>query len=507
MTDNRTSTSVSRKRRASLLPALLTALLAFTSANAQDTSPSSLVVAVTAIGNTLDSAVANFTNVTVAMDHVYDRIISFDENFEFVPGVAESWEFTDPTTFKLTLGDGFVFHNGAALTPEDVVYSVERLRDVPRLASLMANIASTEVTGDREVTVTLAEQNSSTIRSLMAEAHVFNEAYSTAAGTDPANQPVGTGPYLVTSFVPGGTLELEAWDDYPFGPAAIKQISFKGIEENANRYIAVETGEAQFATISFQDLARAESNDRLEVVQQKTTNTAFISMNTLKPPFDNTNVRRAMAYATDREGLAVIQGGSTVIDSMTPDMFVTYVASPELPQFDLEQARQLLEAEGYGPGNPLRFEAWTYGANTSVTEAYQALLSAIGVEMSIKNLEFGVFLEGMARGEYQMLTGSWNNTSGDPLSALENYWSGSYGSQNISFFTNERADELYELAKATVDEEVLKAAAREVQDIAAAEMPIIPTFSSLAIYAFDSRLTGVVTYPSALYSFRNASFE
>jgi peptide/nickel transport system substrate-binding protein len=507
MTNNRSSTPARRKRRTFLLPALLTAMLAFASANAQNAGNSSLVVAVSAIGNTLDAAVANFTNVTVAMDHVYDRIINFDENFEFIPGVAESWEFTDSTTFTLTVGEGFVFHNGAPLTPQDVVFSVERLRNVPRLASLMANIASTEVTGERQVTITLAEQNSSTIRTLMAEAHVFNEAYSTAADTDPANRPVGTGPYLVTNFVPGGALELEAWADYPPGPAALRNISFKGIEENTNRYIAVETGEAQFAVTSFQDLVRAESNSRLDVIQQKTTNTAFISMNTLKPPFDNTNVRRAMAYATDKEGLAIIQGGSAVIDSMTPDMFVTYYASPELPRFDLEKARQLLEAEGYGPANPLRFETWTYGANTSVAETYQALLSAIGVEMSIKNLEFGVFLEGMARGEYQMLSGSWNNTSGDPLSALENYWSGSYGSRNISFFANERADELYELAKATVDEEVLKAAAREVQDIAAAEMPIIPTFSSLAIYAFDSRLTGVVTYPSALYSFRNASFE
>src|SRR5690606_9268931 len=259
--------------------------------------------------------------------------------------------------------------------------------------------------------------------------------------------------------------------------------------------------------ISYHDLARAESNQRLNVIQQRTTNTAFISMNTQKAPFDNTNVRLAMAYATDKEGLAIVQGGSTVIDSMTPSMFSTYYASEHLPTFDLEHARQLLEAEGYGPSNPLRFEMWTYGANTSVAETYQALLSAIGVEMSIRNLEFGVFLAGMARGEYQMLSGSWNNVTGDPMSALENYWSGSFGSRNISFFENERVDELYALAKATIDEDELLAAAREVQDIAAAQMPIIPTFTTIANYALDGRLVGVETFPSALYSFRNARFE
>lgn len=496
-----------RRRPTFALPALFAVLLAFTSATAQNATPTELVVAVTAIGNTLDPAVANFANTTTAMGHVYDRIIGIDANFEFAPAVATSWEFVDATTFKLTVGDGFVFHNGVPLTVQDVVFSIERLRDVPRLASVMNNIASTEVTGESEVTIKLVAPTSSTIRALMAAAHVLNEAYSKTPGVDFANKPIGTGPYVVSNFVPGDRLELTAWADYPFAAPAIPRIVFRTIPEDANRYIAAETGEAQFAAITYHDLARAESNPRLNVIQQKTTNTAFISMNTQKAPFDNTNVRLAMAYATDKEGLAVVQGGSTVIYSMTPPMFSTYYASPNLPTFDLEKARQLLEAEGYGPSNPLRFDMWTYGGNTSVAETYQALLSAIGVEMSIKNFEFGVFLEGMARGEYQMLSGSWNNITGDPMSALENYWSGSFGSQNISFFQNARADELYELAKGTVDESVLIDAAREVQEIAAAEMPIIPTFSTLAMFAFDARLVGVETYPSSLYSFRNARFE
>lgn len=496
-----------RKAPRYLLAALLTLLFGVGAANAQGATPTELVVAVSAIGNTLDTSVANFTNTTIAMSHVYDRIINFDENFEFVPGVAASWEWVDSTTFKVTLGSGFVFHNGAPLTAEDVVYSVERLRDIPRMASVMGNIASTVATGPDEVTITLVEPNSSTIRELLADAQVLNAAYATTPGVDYANEPIGTGPYVVRNFVQGDRLELEAWADYPFGVAAIPRITFRTIAEDANRYIAAETGEAQFAVISYHDLARAQANARLNVIQQRTTNTAFISMNTQKAPFDNTNVRLAMAYATDKEGLATVQGGSTVIDSMTPTMFVTYYSAPGVPTFDLEKARQLLADEGYGPSNPLRFEMWTYGANTVVAETFQALLSAIGVEMSIRNLEFGVFLDGMARGEYQMLSGSWNNITGNPLSALENYWSGSFGSQNISFFENARADELYEIGSTTVDESVLIDAAREVQEIAAAQMPIIPTFSTLAMYAFDARLVGVETFPSALYSFRNARFE
>lgn len=467
----------------------------------------SLLVAVAAVGNTLDAAIANFTNTTIVTSHIYDRIIDLDENFDFVPSIAKSWAYVDGVTFKFTVGEGFVFHNGEALELEDVVFSIERLRSIPRCASFMRNIEAVEITGENEITIRLMEANSSTIRSLILDAQVYNKSYVESIGDAYANKPVGTGPYRVERFVPGDTIELVAWEAYPFAQPSLKKITFKTLEEDANRYISIETGEAQFAAISYHDQERAEKNKNLDVVTMKTTNTAFISMNTKKAPFDNRNVRLAMAYATDKASLAIVKGGASPINSMTPPMFSTYYVADTMPTFDLAKAKALLEAEGYSASNPLRFEAWIYGGNAAVMETYQAYLKSIGVEMSIKNLEFGVFLEGMANGQYQMLAGSWNNTSGNPLSALENYWSGSFGSSNISFFANDRCDELYDLAKATTDLTVLKAAAMEVQEIAAAEMPIIPTFSNMAIYALDKGLKGVRLYPSGLYSFRNAYFE
>lgn len=466
-----------------------------------------VIIAINSIGNTLDPAVANYTDVSTATGHIYDPIIGVDEEFNFEAAVATSWEQVDAVTFKFTVGDGFVFHNGESLAMEDVIFSIERLNEIPRLASVMENIDSVEITADKEVTINLVEPNSSTIRSLMGEARVFNKSYCESVGDAYANEPVGTGPYEVKNYVPGDKLELVAWEDYPFEQPAIKNLTFKSIEEDSSRYINLETGEAQFASISHHDLERAENNDLFNVICKETTNTAFISMNTQKAPFDNRNVRLAMAYATDKEGLATVQGGSQVIDSMTPPMFNTYYASPNLPTYDLDKARELLEEEGYDESNPLEFETWVYGGNTAIMEAFQAGLSSIGVEMEIKNLEFGVFLEGMANGEYQMLAGSWNNTTGDPLSALENYYSGSFGSQNISFFENERADELYFAALTAPDEDELIAAAHELQELAAQEMPIIPTYSTQAIFAFHKDLQGVRILGSSVFSLRNAYYE
>lgn len=70
----------------------------------------SVFVAIASIGNTLDAAFANSTNVTIATSHIYDYMIAVDEDFNFEPGVASSWEQVDNKTFKFTVGDGFVFH-------------------------------------------------------------------------------------------------------------------------------------------------------------------------------------------------------------------------------------------------------------------------------------------------------------------------------------------------------------------------------------------------------------
>ncbi len=470
-------------------------------------SRDTLFVSLKSVGNTLDMAVANATNTTIMTNHIYDYIIGVDENFNFVPGVAKEWKQIDDLTWELTIGDGFVFHNGEALKLDDVVYSIERLRNVPKRASIMENIASTEITGDKNVTIKLVKPNSSTIKSLMGAAHVYNKAYCESVGEDYANKPIGTGPYVATSFVPGDKLVLTAWKDYPFEKPFINEITFKGIEEDASRFISLETSEAQFATIHYLDYERAKGNDKINAIESQTTNIGFISMNNTKAPFDNKNIRLAMAYAVDKDSLAAVKGGARVIDSMVPSMFGSYYSSPDVPKYDLEKARQLLEAEGYNASKPLTFEAWIYGGANPVMEAYQAVLKTIGVEMSIKNLEFGVFLEGMAKGEYQMLEGSWNNVTGDPLTAIEVYSSKSFGMQNIAFYNNPRCDELYEKSVAAKDEKDINEAAKEIQQIGAENMPIIPTFSNSAFYGMDKSLKDVVFYPSNIFSFKKARFE
>jgi len=468
-------------------------------------SNNEITVILSAIGNNMDPIVANSTATSVLMYHVYDTLLSLDDSLSIIPAVAASWSIPDNLTYEFTIRDGYKFHNGDNMTIADVVYSIERLRNIPNVASIANKIQSVTADGNK-VIVKIKEPDSSFIRD-MVQIIVVNKKYCETAGDKYANEPIGSGPFKVEEYVPGDRVVLRAWQDYPFEKARIGKITFKGISEQVARYIALESGDANFADVAARDFPRAQDNKELTTLEKNTTNTGFVAMNTQKAPFNNANVRRAMAYTYNKEAFAKINLGRVPIDSMFPQMFSTYYSAPNTPTYDLEQARKLLAGEGYSASNPLKFEAWIYATSDPVLEAYQAELKKINVDMSITSLEFGVFLEKMMGGEYQMLSGSWNNTTGDDMSAMACYWSGSFGENNISFYTNKRCDELYDTVMKATDPAVIKAATREVQEIAANDMPMIPTFRSNVYYAWSNNLKGVEINTNAINSFRKAYLE
>ena len=135
-------------------------------------------------------------------------------------------------------------------------------------------------------------------------------------------------------------------------------------------------------------------------------------MNTQEPPFDNVNVRKAMAYAYNKEGYLNVKGENYhTIDSMFPMMSEYYYASDDAITFDLRRPGTAC-CRGY-ESNPLTFEIISYSNNDVVMQAYQADLKSIGVNVELVTQEFGVFLENMVGMNFQMLTGGWGDITGN----------------------------------------------------------------------------------------------
>ena len=265
----------------------------------------------------------------------------------------------DPTTIVYDLQPGVKFSNGDQLTADDVVYSIDHtfgeaaLKAGAQTATSLFSIAKVVKTGPTQVTVTLQypDPTARAYISLLAfvQSKKFAEANAKDLGT-PAAVPIGTGPYKVaTDTASGITLDRNpTWR----GPAPYAdRIAFNFIGDDRTAQLALQSGSIQAANVG--NLANIEpwkSVAGSTLYTSPSLLTYYVSMDTKQAPFDDLDVRRAIAYATDATGLAKAAFGSnaTVQQGLLPVEAISTLAGSAanasaflgtLPRHDLDLAK------------------------------------------------------------------------------------------------------------------------------------------------------------------------
>ena len=472
-------------------------------------NPVEITVALTELPNSLDPISEDYPDTLTACYHIYDRLIQFHEDNDLVPEVAKSWKQIDDVTweFDIDLGN-YKFQNGDPLTMDDIVYSFERIKDIPKQADAAALIDSVTYEGTK-LTLKFTVVDNSLLKRLLSACIIVNKAYIESGGDDAVYlNPIGTGPYKVAEFTPGTSLTIETWDGYPTAKPQIDKIVFLGIGEDSARYIALETGKAQVA-IAFskfeQDKAEANS-DITAYVKNSATIEGFV-LNCERPPFSNVNVRRAIAYAFDRAGMCALQGGR---DPLSSFLFCGYdewyYESPLMPEYDLQKAKELLAAEGYDESNPMNIELVTYSTSEPAPEMLQSALRSIGVELSLSRIEFGAYLDAEYSGSFDMLWCGLMNRGGHPFMDLDRFDVNMIGTRNISRYVDDRAMELVTMIRSETDTQKLKAYTIELNDIVARDLPMIAIYQWAERCAWNKNLSGVIVNVDMCYSFRYAKY-
>lgn len=440
--------------------------------------------------------------------HIYDRLVNFDLNTnEWLPNIAKSWKKVDDVTWTFEIDLSFKFSNGDQLTMDDVVFSFERLKAVPKQADAAGMVESVSYSG---TTLTFkASGPSITIPSRVVSAVVILNKKHVEAGGDEAIflKPIGTGPYKVTEFTPGASATIELWDGYPFERPKIDKINYKAIMENAARYVALETGAATFVGyLSAFEYNLAKENKSIEAVNVPSRRGFGIMFNCQKAPFDNVNVRRALVYALDRDGFCKLQGGGrTPIKSMVFYGYPYYVESANTPGYDPAKAKAMLAEAGFNAANPLKIELICVEPEAGI-EMYTSALADIGVELNVTILEHSVYLKREGAGEFDMAYVAQTNRAYHPISDVDRFDSKLIGSRDISRYHNDRVQEIIGQLRLTTDEQKRVALIKEFVDILGQEVPMVGVFLSPLFFAMDKRLTGVEISPIQIVNFRKATF-
>jgi peptide/nickel transport system substrate-binding protein len=376
--------------------------------------------------NTLDPNVPGSTREAFAVSlSTYDRLVSFGRkqlngkwvfDLDTITGeLAESYDVS-PDLMKITfhLRMDAKFQDGTPVTAEDVKWSLDRAVTAPVLGKAQL-LTGSLTSADQfkvidpltfEVTLPkpdkLALPNLATVYPIIINSKV---AKANATADDPwaigwlKEHTAGSGAYVVESFKPGEQVIMkrnEAWNrGSPEKSAAFRRVIVQTVPEPATRANLVERGDADI-TVDLQasDIQSLESKGTLKVISTPQYNSVtFISMNNTIPPFDNINVRRAVAYALPYDDMfkaALFGRGTPLFNATWADGKPTTSAFP-FPQpvkLDLDKAKEYLKAAGMPDGFSTTFSFNVGQASTAEPMAalVKESLAKIGIKVDIQKL-------------------------------------------------------------------------------------------------------------------------
>ena len=319
----------------------------------------------------------SFTNSF--MNNFYEGLVRFNEKVEIEPALAESWSSVSPTVWRFKLRRGVKFHNGDAMTADDVVFSWQRIQTPGSISKLnLGNVKdvrkvdafTVDVETKAPFPLLLNEMLNLTVMSrAWCEANNAKEASDLQQKKENfANRNAnGTGPFMLKSREVDVKTVLVAnptWWDKP--KHNLTEIDFTPIQSDATRTSSLLSG-ALDATVNvpLQDVARINSSGAFTVVQGPELRTIFLGMDQArdellysdvkgKNPFKDIRVRKAMYQAIDVEGIkrSVMRGVSWPAGMvLSPQLNgAPKNLNTRLLPFDPEASKKLLAEAGYPNG-------------------------------------------------------------------------------------------------------------------------------------------------------------
>jgi peptide/nickel transport system substrate-binding protein len=337
--------------------------------------------------------------------HVLEGLFRLDAENNVVKDLATDYFFSDDgLTFTVKIKKGRTFSNGDVLDAKAVAASFNRLLD-PDVASiyrgLYASIDHVTAPDAETVEFHLAEPNGHILLLLASTtATVINVAALEKMGSEYSRMPVGSGPYMVESFVGGERYRLVPNPTYQGDyPAKLEAIEFLVVPEDGARMAMMETGEVHIAErVPPESIETIDALDTASVIKPP----SMFSINmeiVLRGPMEDPRVREALNLAVDRDGMVQgILGGLGTPSVTMPgpgtqnELRVTFDPIP----FDPERAKALIQEAGYGPGDltiSMVCPNGRYIKDAQVCQALQGSFQAIGINAEARVVDRGTWTD------------------------------------------------------------------------------------------------------------------
>ena len=319
------------------------------------------------------------------MMRLFNNLVIFDQHVKqnslqsIVPDLATGWSWNeDGTELTFPLRQGVKWHDGKPFTAADVKctwdlisgQSSEKLRVNPR-KSLYRNLDQVTTNSDYEVTFHLKRPQPAFLTVLASGYSPIYPCHVPAR--DMRSHPIGTGPFKFVEFKPNEYIKVTRNADY-WKPARpyLDGIEYTIIKNLSTATLAFTAGKFDMTfpyslTVALKKNIESQMPEAICELSPGSINRNLI-VNRDKPPFDNPDLRRAMALSLDRKAFidiisegqgeigGVMQPAPAGIWGMPPDLLRALPGYDPDVQKNRAQARQIMEGLGYGPNNRLQIK-------------------------------------------------------------------------------------------------------------------------------------------------------
>ncbi len=461
---------------------------------------------------TIDPTSLTGANVLAIAINVYETLISFDENDQMVPWLAESWAWSeDGTSLTINLRQDVVFSDGSPMTCADVLFSIER-EAVNNMAVMNQlnpeqGYQGSECADDYTFVVHYSTPSAQFMgQTLGMGLYVVSKAQFEAVGEDEfMMNPIGTGPYQISDWKEGQYVDLVPNEFYWGVPAKFSMAHFVPAPDESNRIAMLQAGEVDMITqvsgVNLPSLEDAGFN-RIDVAQAHDIVLIFDLVNP-NHPWSDIRVRQAMDYAIDQDAvIGTIFNGQHQAPVWLMDWELGY--QPEFGEtdlgYDLAEAQRLMDEAGYADGftMPVAYAAFMEWG-TTLLDYITAQLELINI--TVEPTGITDFMEFM--GAQEQWHGAHTEGGGvflfdvgypgnpDPSINLTN---GFFGGKANSLFYRDDLDQIIAEAIQTIDDEERADLIAQAYAIVIDERPVLPICLEVATAMAAENVTYTKSY-------------
>lgn len=412
-----------------------------------------IVVGISQDLDSLDPHLALSAGTEEVLFNIFEGLVKPDADGNLVSAIASDYVISDDAkVYTFTLREGVKFHNGQAVTAEDVKYSIDRCADTSNggpLVSAFSIIESVNILDEQTIEIRLTDADTEFLAYLTVA--IIPKDY-----TDQATNPVGTGPFKFKSRTPEENFVMEKYGEYWGEQAHLDEVEFKVVAD-ADMLVTNLKGESIDMAVRLTSSQAAELTEGFHIEEGTMNLVQALYLNNAVEPFDNELVRQAMCYAINPDEIMMMVAdgkGERVGSSMYPGL--TKYFDEELVDYysqDIEKAKELLKEAGYEDGFDM--EITVSSADQPHVDTAQVIveqLKLVGINATIEPVEWNTWLEDVyANREFQTTIVGFDASTLTGRAMLERFTTDN--SKNFINYSNTEYDEAYNSAIAAVDED------------------------------------------------------